>query len=674
MSEEKKLALLIDSDNVSAKYAQFILQEASKYGELSCKRVYGDWEKNNTGWRLPAMNNSILPVQQTCYVTGKNATDFSMIIDAMDLLYGGCVDGFVLVTSDSDFTRLAIRLREAGKLVVGIGEVKTPLAFTSSCHHFSYLNQVCDNVGEYDEKSLRKAVLDYVKENDDKRLDLGKIDSFITSKFGNVDFNLLGFNRLSSFIDSFPELRRNNTFVSVKKKNPPPVAPVKHTIESKEIESAIVNYLKENGEKTDNMLKIESYLNSIFGKIDYSRFGSKRFAKFIDKLIAVKRVGTSIMFAETKQTLITVSPITAQSFRDDVVKCVTNNMPAGVNIGQLNNILQEKYGKGYLSDLGFADFAAALSSIGNIKVEKNYVLLIEDQSETEKIPEPDQDDQDQAKKRGRPGKSAAVSVIGVQSFEDEVVRYASENMPTGGNLGQLNNMLLEKYGKDYVSDLGFADFAAALSSVSNVRVAKNNVFLIEDQPGKEKAPEPARDDQDQAKKRGKSANEKKSSSEDAVIPETETPKHGETPSDKPEKAEINTVKRDILSCAAQNENGVSLPALGKLLSEKYGKNYLKELGFSSMKKLVSEISGVTVKDNRLSISEEFLSRTDEIEQFVYDFARGEGSRSIKALSSGIKKRFPGFDFSDYGYAKFSDFINAIDGVRANGYYVEPDGN
>lgn len=580
MSEEKRLALLIDSDNVSAKYAQFILQEASKYGELSCKRVYGDWEKNNTGWRIPAMNNSILPVQQTCYVTGKNATDFSMIIDAMDLLYSGCVDGFVLVTSDSDFTRLAIRLREAGKLVVGIGEVKTPLAFTSSCHHFSYLNQVCDNVGEYDEKSLRKAVLDYVKENDDKRLDLGKIDSFITSKFGNVDFNLLGFNRLSNFIDSFPELRRNNTFVSVKKKNPPPAAPVKHTVESKEIESTIVNYLKENGEKADNMLKIESYLNSVFGKIDYSRFGSKRFAKFIDKLIAVKRVGTSIMFAETKQPLITVSPITAQSFQDDVVKCVTNNMPAGVNIGQLNNILQEKYGKGYLNDLGFSDFATALSSIGSIKVEKNYVLLTEDQSEDAKDPEPAAD---QAKKRGRPGKS------------------------------------------------------------SN-----------ETEPEAAKIPENEESRSDKSKS-------------DETKPE-------EDPSDTPEKAEINAVKRDILSCAAQNENGISLPALGKLLNEKYGKNYLKELGFSSMKKLVSEISGVTIKDNRLSINEEFLSRTDEIEQFVYDFARGEGSRSIKALSSRIKKRFPGFDFADYGYSKFSDFINAIDGVRANGYYVEPDGN
>ena len=106
MSEEKKLAVLIDSDNVSAKYAQFVMNEVQKYGVPTYKRVYGDWEKGGNGWHAPAVNYSIMPVQQTSYVAGKNATDFSMIIDAMDILYTGNVDGFVLVTSDSDFTRL----------------------------------------------------------------------------------------------------------------------------------------------------------------------------------------------------------------------------------------------------------------------------------------------------------------------------------------------------------------------------------------------------------------------------------------------------------------------------------------------------------------------------------------------------------------------------------------
>lgn len=574
MADEKKLALLIDSDNVSAKYAQFILQEASKYGELSCKRVYGDWEKNNTGWRVPAMNNSILPVQQTCYVTGKNSTDFSMIIDAMDLLYGGAVDGFVLVTSDSDFTRLAIRLREAGKLVVGIGEVKTPLAFTSSCHHFSYLNQMCDAVDDYDEKTLRHEVIEYVKENEDKRLDLGKIDSFITSKFGNVDFDLLGYKRLSNFIDSFPELRRSNTFVSVKKKNPPPQPPkaakTGGELSAAEIEAAIVDFLKTNGEHQDNMLKIESYLNYTFGKIDYSRFGSKRFAKFIDKLTKIKRSGTSISFKDAE---------------------------------------------------------------GQKPVEKPELTFA--------------------------------------NVKRDIVNYASENMPDGGNLGQLNNMLLERYGKNYVSELEFSDFAAIVEAVPDVYTSKNKVYPGQ-QPSSTAAADPENKQTKKNARRNDHAEQPKKTVPEVIVPETKDT--SEPSPEKPEKAELNAVKRDILSHAAQSENGISLPALGKVLSEKYGKGYLKELGFSSMKKLVSEISGVSVNDNRLSIDQEFLSRTDEIEQFVYEFARGEGSRSVKALSMSIKKKFPGFDFTDYGYTKFSDFINAIDGVRANGYYVEPVNN
>ncbi|MDE7229694.1 MAG: NYN domain-containing protein [Oscillospiraceae bacterium] len=587
MAEEKKLALLIDSDNVSAKYAQFILQEASKYGELSCRRVYGDWEKNNTGWRIPAMNNSILPVQQTCYVTGKNATDFSMIIDAMDLLYSGNIDGFVLVTSDSDFTRLAIRLREAGKLVVGIGEVKTPLAFTSSCHHFSYLNQVCDSVGEYDEKSLRKAVLDFVKENDDKRLDLGRIDSFLTSRYGNIDFDLLGFKRLSNFIDSFKELRRNNTFVSMKKTTPPP-APVSRSgdVTERDFTAAVVDFLKTNGAERDNMLKIESHILKVFGKIDYSKFGSKRFAKVLDRIPEVVREGTYVTLAANAAPKSNMQKPELKSVIADALEYAKANMPDGGNLGQLNNMLLEKYGKGYVEKLGFSDFSAMMGAVDGVYTASNKVYIAEPN----------------APKTAASAKAAAVK---------EAV-------------------------KDKNADKTFAEDK---EDIKTNTTAKN-------------APLPAESD-----------NEIKSDdNEKADIPE------------KPEKIEINAVKRDILSCAAQSENGISLPALGKILNEKYGKGYLKELGFGSMKKLVSEISGVSVKDNKLSIDEEFLSRTDEIEQFVFDFARGKGSRSIKALSSGIKKKFPGFDFADYGYAKFSDFINAIDGVRANGYYVEPDGN
>ena len=551
MNEEKKLALLIDSDNVSAKYAQFILQEASKYGELTYKRVYGDWVKNNTGWRTPAMNNSILAVQQNSYIAGKNATDFSMIIDAMDIMYTGDVDGFVLVTSDSDFTRLAIRLREAGMLVIGIGAVQTPIAFTASCHHFSYLDAVGDNIGKYNETTLRRDVLDYVKENDDGKLDLIKINAYLTSRYGSIDYAALGYKRLSAFIDSFTEeLKRSSNFVSLKnpdseKAPAPAVQP-----SAAEIAAVITEYLKQQSGLHADLSKVSEYVTKKFGKVDFGRFGSKRFARFLDKRPEFARKGIKV-------SLVSNAP-------------KAESQPA---------------------------------KPAEVKEEKN------------KEPE-----------------KPAIHIT-LQQFVEEVQKCASENKPKGINLGQLNNMLIDKFGKNYVSELGFADFAAAIASVPEVSVSKN--FIKENKP--------------------KKAN-KKSVAE----------KTAETAA----KPDINSVKRDIFAFTEQNANNASLGMLGHLLTQKYGQGYLKKLGFSTMKKLISSIDGISVKDNNLSFNKKFINRVEEVEKFVYDFARSNESRSIKSLSSKLKKQFEGFDLADYGYSKYSDFINAIDGVRANGYYVE----
>ena len=140
---EDRFALLIDADNVSAKYIQPILDELSKYGNVTYKRIYGDWTKtNNASWKEELLRNSITPIQQFSYTHGKNATDSAMIIDAMDILYTGRCDGFVLVSSDSDFTRLATRLREAGMKVIGMGEKKTPGPFIVACDKFIYIEVI----------------------------------------------------------------------------------------------------------------------------------------------------------------------------------------------------------------------------------------------------------------------------------------------------------------------------------------------------------------------------------------------------------------------------------------------------------------------------------------------------------------------------------------------------
>ena len=145
MSNEKmQFAVLIDADNISSKYAVTIFEELEKYGLTSYRRIYGNWSKGN-GWSEGLLlEHSIMPVQQFSYTTGKNATDMAMVIDAMDILYKNKVQGFCLVTSDSDFTRLAMRLREENMFVLGMGESKTPLALTRACNKFIHLNLVAE--------------------------------------------------------------------------------------------------------------------------------------------------------------------------------------------------------------------------------------------------------------------------------------------------------------------------------------------------------------------------------------------------------------------------------------------------------------------------------------------------------------------------------------------------
>lgn len=142
--EKMQFAVLIDAENVSARYVQVIFDELEKYGFASCRRIYGNWSKES-GWKENILlEYSVTPIQQFSYTSGKNSTDMAMVIDAMDLLYQNKVDGFCLVTSDSDFTRLAMRLREEKKYVLGMGESKTPLALTRACNKFVHLNLIND--------------------------------------------------------------------------------------------------------------------------------------------------------------------------------------------------------------------------------------------------------------------------------------------------------------------------------------------------------------------------------------------------------------------------------------------------------------------------------------------------------------------------------------------------
>ena len=225
MEEERKLALLIDSDNVSSKYLNGIFDELSQYGIVTYRRIYGDFTNPaNARWSTKLLEKSIIPIQQFSNTTGKNATDSALIIDAMDLLYNSNVDGFCIVSSDSDFTRLASRLRESGKIVIGMGEKKTPDSFRAACTVFTELENVLAN--ETTSPTSRDAIvadiINIITKNDNngKTTGPGEISSRLQSKYPDFDIRTFGYSQLSKFLEDIPELdvtkSRNSITVSLK--------------------------------------------------------------------------------------------------------------------------------------------------------------------------------------------------------------------------------------------------------------------------------------------------------------------------------------------------------------------------------------------------------------------------------------------------------------------------
>lgn len=221
-SKDLKLAVLIDADNVPYKNVKAMMEEIAKYGTPTTKRIYGDWTKPTvSGWKGVLLEHAITPIQQYGYTTGKNATDSAMIIDAMDILYSEKVDGFCIVSSDSDFTRLATRLRESGMKVIGIGERKTPNPFIVACDKFIFIEilesepEVTESTGKKHPAKSKKTVQTVDKKtihlisntiddlaDDDGWAFLGDVGNLIIKKKPEFDPRNYGFLKLTPMLKS----------------------------------------------------------------------------------------------------------------------------------------------------------------------------------------------------------------------------------------------------------------------------------------------------------------------------------------------------------------------------------------------------------------------------------------------------------------------------------------
>lgn len=324
-NEKMQFAVLIDADNISSKYAVTIFEELEKYGLTSYRRIYGNWSKGN-GWSEGLLlEHSIMPVQQFSYTTGKNATDMAMVIDAMDILYKNKVQGFCLVTSDSDFTRLAMRLREENMFVLGMGESKTPLALTRACNKFIHLNLVAEqNIEEaiparagssaeergasYEKGSrsggcggfgaqadtasadeqnvtslaeVRQVILALINENGGKHVDLARLGNRLNDKFSDFDVRNYGYSKLSTMIDQ--EL----TDLHVKKISSQYYVERRSTLTKEELEREICHMIEKNGGMVENLASLNDELHKKYRQLDFKQFGYSRISSFLRSLESV---------------------------------------------------------------------------------------------------------------------------------------------------------------------------------------------------------------------------------------------------------------------------------------------------------------------------------------------------------------------------------------------------
>ena len=297
---DKRFALLIDSDNISAKYIDSILDEMTKHGVATYRRIYGDFTSNLMHrWRSELAERSIIPIQQFQNTIGKNATDSALIIDAMDILYTGNVEGFCLVSSDGDFTRLASRLRESGMEVIGMGESKTPKSFKAACSVFTDLELLMESDSDKEERKTEKknvvkkkkiadAIVEIIttNENNGKDIGLGEIGSTLLKKYSDFDVRNYGYSSLSRFIEEIDnfELKRNKTSISVVLKN-----------DVKEIEDYTVETVRRAGVTGIEIGQLAQKLYDHFPNFKAKKFGYATFQKFVDSIsrIQVENLGNN---------------------------------------------------------------------------------------------------------------------------------------------------------------------------------------------------------------------------------------------------------------------------------------------------------------------------------------------------------------------------------------------
>lgn len=309
-TNDKIIALLIDSDNVSSRYIKIILNELNSYGTVSIRRIYGDWRVNNDWSQELLLEYSVQPIQQFNYTKGKNSTDIALVIDAMDILYTNKADIFCIVTSDSDFTRLAMRLRESNSFVIGMGESKVPNSLAKSCNKFIYLDLLYADESEAERnnviyskekdnsvnittlKQIKEDVSRILSETERNEISLGELGHILHKQFPDFDVRNYGYKKFSTMIAAeFPqmnfEVKNNISYISIKNK-----------VERSAIDDEVYKYIQKNGGVVNNLAQIQAHLKSKYKNFNIKDYGFSKISSFLKSVPNVKVKKNSVKLSK----------------------------------------------------------------------------------------------------------------------------------------------------------------------------------------------------------------------------------------------------------------------------------------------------------------------------------------------------------------------------------------
>lgn len=297
--EELRLALLIDAENTSVRYADAIIRELKKYGVITYQRMYGDFTNPGLAtWNKKALNAAIVQIQQPRYSTSKNAADIMLVIDAMDILYQDKIDGFCIVTSDSDFTRLVNRIREEGKIVIGMGKSDASMTFIAACNEYKFLDKIADDdvpeelvKEKADEKksdsitplSEIKAAIDNLiqqSENNGEYANLGSVKSTLQRLYPDFDERNYGYNAMLKFITEatkFEIVKKGSTILIARSKE-----------DSRDDAEAVVRqYIIDKAKNTIDLGTLGTQLHEKFPDFKYKDYGYSRLSKYLSSIAEI---------------------------------------------------------------------------------------------------------------------------------------------------------------------------------------------------------------------------------------------------------------------------------------------------------------------------------------------------------------------------------------------------